>query len=58
MAMMATNQGVDVERNISAALYGMHDDAIKLEYLPRYWPYLKATGHRWIPLKSSSNSEH
>ena len=27
-----------------------HDDVIKWKRFPRYWPFVRETGHRWIPL--------
>ena len=34
-----------------------HDDVIKWNYFPRYWPFVReATGHRWISLAKTSDA--
>ena len=34
-----------------------HDDVIKWKHFPRYWPFVRVTGHRWIPLTKASDTE-
>ena len=35
-----------------------HDDVIKLNYFPRYWPFVQGiTGHQWIPHTKVSDAE-
>ena len=34
-----------------------HDDVIKWKHFPRYWPFVKFTGHRWIPRTKASDTE-
>ena len=34
-----------------------HDDVIKWKYFPRYLPFVKFTGHRWIPHTKANDAE-
>ena len=46
-----------VEHCVQASVWNdPHDDVIKWNYFPRYWPLLReSTGHRWIPLTEASD---
>ena len=34
-----------------------HDDVIKWKNFPRYWPFVRGTGSRWIPRTKASDAE-
>ena len=34
-----------------------YDDVIKWKRFPRYWPFVRVTGHRWIPRTKASDAE-
>ena len=40
---------------LAVVLHLFHDDIIKWNYFPHYWPFVrKFTGHRWFPLTKAS----
>ena len=34
-----------------------HDGVITWKHFPRYWPFVRSTGHRWVPLTQASDTE-
>ena len=40
-----------------APVHSKHDDVIKWKHFPHHWPFVRVTGHRWIPCTKASDAE-